>query len=191
LGLAFGALIRRVSAIGLLAILGAGIYLTTRALNVELQITSPFWGNVGRGALIGLVLGYAYGYMLRTPQHERKSLPVNTRQAKIRIAFFVSIAIIAIAILTYKVRTGPLTYSNPMFGGYRLDWCYSAGIDCGEPAATEWCHRMGYSELVTFEEDAAVSERGIDTKVITSGQICHGSGGDYCDSFISITCRSP
>jgi hypothetical protein len=62
LGLAFGFLIRRASAIGVLTILGAGVFTITRMLNVQI-FGFESWTNIVRGALIGLVLGYAYGYM--------------------------------------------------------------------------------------------------------------------------------
>jgi outer membrane protein assembly factor BamD (BamD/ComL family)/uncharacterized membrane protein len=66
LGLGLGLLIRRASAIGVLAILGAGIYMITRVLNIEILNFSPFWENIIRGALIGLLMGYAYGYMRKS-----------------------------------------------------------------------------------------------------------------------------
>jgi len=65
LGLALGLLIRRMSAIAVLALLGAGMYLITRALNVEFFNFSSLWESSIRGMLIGLVLGYGYGYMRR------------------------------------------------------------------------------------------------------------------------------
>jgi hypothetical protein len=72
LGLAFGLLIRRVSAITVLVVLGAGIYMITNVVNIEFFSNSSVWGNIVRGALIGLVLGYGYGYMRRVkpPQSE-------------------------------------------------------------------------------------------------------------------------
>jgi hypothetical protein len=63
LGSVLGIMSRRASAIGLLAIIGAGIFATTRALNVDVFDISSFWENIVRGALIGLVLGYGYGYV--------------------------------------------------------------------------------------------------------------------------------
>ncbi len=63
LGLAISLLIRRASAVGILALLGAGMYMMTRALNMEVFHLPPIWSDSVRGALIGLVLGYGYGYM--------------------------------------------------------------------------------------------------------------------------------
>ena len=73
LGLALGLLSRRASAIGVLTVLFAGIYIMTRALNNELFNLSPSWENILRGALIGLVIGYGYGYMRRTKPQENIS----------------------------------------------------------------------------------------------------------------------
>lgn len=72
LGLALGLIIRRASAIGVMIMLGAGIYMITRALNVDVLNIPSIWETIVRGALIGLVLGYGYGYMRRVkpPQSE-------------------------------------------------------------------------------------------------------------------------
>jgi outer membrane protein assembly factor BamD (BamD/ComL family) len=81
LGLALGLLIRRASAIGVLAVLGAGMYMMTRALNSELFDLSLSWENILRGALIGLVLGYGYGYMRKGNLPESKSHIEGTKQS--------------------------------------------------------------------------------------------------------------
>ena len=65
LGLAFGLFIRRASATVLFSILGAGIYMFTKAdvlFSLEFFNTSSI-PDAMRGAIIGLVLGYGYGYM--------------------------------------------------------------------------------------------------------------------------------
>src|SRR4030095_6431909 len=64
LGLAIGLLIRRGFAIWILVLLGIGMYMMTIALNVDVLNSLPeIWQGTVRGALIGLVLGYGYGYL--------------------------------------------------------------------------------------------------------------------------------
>ena len=63
LGLAFGLFIRRASAIGVFIILGVGMYIFTVTLFSKEFFEISSIPDAVRGALIGLVLGYAYGYM--------------------------------------------------------------------------------------------------------------------------------
>jgi hypothetical protein len=112
LGLAFGLLIRRTSAIGVLAILGAGMYLTTRALNVELFNFPPLWESAVRGALIGLVLGYGYGYMGKA-----KPLESKPRVAKTKLVWVGMIGLLAIAIPVVIWLSSP-----PPMTSYRWDF---------------------------------------------------------------------
>ena len=79
LGLGIGLLIRRASAIGVLAVLGAGIYMITRALNMDVSNIPSVWENIVRGALIGLVLGYAYGYMRKAKPPQRENGIAKTK----------------------------------------------------------------------------------------------------------------
>lgn len=81
LGAGLGFLIRRASAIGVLAVLGAGIYMITRALNADVFDFPDIWKAVVRGALIGLVLGYGYGYTRKSKLLESK--PGKEQQAVI------------------------------------------------------------------------------------------------------------
>ena len=98
LGLGLGLLIRRASAIGVLVVLGVGIYMITRALNVEVLDILGIWENIVRGALIGLVLGYGYGYMRKAQPLQNKSGPVIAKRSLIGIIGIVTIAIVMIAI---------------------------------------------------------------------------------------------
>jgi outer membrane protein assembly factor BamD (BamD/ComL family) len=189
LGLAFGLLIRRASAIGALAVLGAGVYTVTHALFMDPFESPSAWASILPAGLIGLVLGYGYGYMRTVKPLQGEPRVSKPKLDRIGISFLVVAALLLIVMtVAYRESTGPRLFLNPMFEGYRLDWCYSPGTNCGEAAATEWCHRQGYAELVSFKQAIGVGRRGINTKVISSGYIC--SGND-CDSFQSITCRSP
>lgn len=105
LGLGLGMLIRRASAIGVLAILGAGMYVTT-----SIPAFSEF---VVRGALIGLVLGYGYGYMRTAEALENKPPIAKTKLVWIGIISFLVIVLVIIA-------SDPTMYddfNNPLYNG--------------------------------------------------------------------------
>ncbi len=74
-------------------------------------------------------------------------------------------------------------FLEPMIDGYRLDWCYTAGEECGEPAATAWCQQQGYTQATNFEIDTNIGARGLEAMIISSGEIVD------TDAFKSITCR--
>ena len=94
LGLALGVLvIRRASAIGVLAAIGAGIYMITRALNDEFFASEIVWATIVRGGLVGLVMGYGYGYMSKADLLQSR-LPV----ARPKMIWAGSLAFLAIAL---------------------------------------------------------------------------------------------
>lgn len=72
LGLAIGLLIRRGSAIGLLVILGIGMFIVTRPINQGVFHLEGIWAGTLRGAWIGLVLGFGYGSISRGKLSESK-----------------------------------------------------------------------------------------------------------------------
>ena len=106
LGLAFGSLIRRTSAIGILAILGAGMYLITRALNEDVFQISLALENVIRGALIGLVLGYGYGYTRQVKLLESQPPVTKTRWVWVGIIGFLAVAI---PVVIWRSSHSPIT----------------------------------------------------------------------------------
>jgi hypothetical protein len=79
------------------------------------------------------------------------------------------------------------TYDDPTVGGggYRLDWCYYYGNECGIRAATEWCKTMGSVGAIDFQLDLGVGQRGIRTQVLGTRDICNK---ETCGSFQNITC---
>jgi outer membrane protein assembly factor BamD (BamD/ComL family) len=112
LGLALGLLIRRVSATGVLVLLGVGVFLMTRALNAEFFPVSSIWQTAVRGSLIGLVMGYGYGYM-RTP----KPLEILQRPARTKWVWVGLFGLLAIAILGVIWRS-----TLPQFTPHRWDF---------------------------------------------------------------------
>jgi len=77
-------------------------------------------------------------------------------------------------------------YAEPMFNGYRLDYCAVWGTQCGEPAATAFCQLNGWAYASDFviANDIGGSQW---TRVITTGAICDQG---YCDGFQTVTCRN-
>jgi outer membrane protein assembly factor BamD (BamD/ComL family) len=152
LGLAFGILIRRPSATGLLAVLGAGIYMITRALNADVFNFSSIWETIVRGALIGLVMGYGYGYMRKAEPSLDKPHLVVIKPIWIGIIGFLTVGVIAAVTALLgpdnyvdTPRVSALTSStvdlivwapqNAIDGDVNTAWS-SNGYD--KPANTEW-----------------------------------------------------
>lgn len=81
-----------------------------------------------------------------------------------------------------------LTFYNPTFNGYRLDYCAVWGNFCGYQAAHEYCASL-HDEigLFKFTTGHRKAEGVSPTQVIRSGQICNNG---TCDSFASITCTT-
>jgi len=152
LGLALGLLIRRASAIGVLAVLGAGIYMITRALNADVFTFPDIWKAVVRGALIGLVLGYGYGYMRKAEPSLDKPHLVVIKPIWIGIIGLLTVGVIAAVTALLgpdnyvdTPRVSALTSStvdlivwapqNAIDGDVNTAWS-SNGYD--KPANTEW-----------------------------------------------------
>jgi hypothetical protein len=76
-------------------------------------------------------------------------------------------------------------YVKPKIDGYRLDWCYKWGIQCGEAAADRFCKSKGYDQSVNFAMAADIGA-STPTKLLGTGQICED---DFCDGFAKITCE--
>jgi hypothetical protein len=79
----------------------------------------------------------------------------------------------------------PVNFPYPMHDGFRLDVCLSPGVDCGKPAADEWCKRKSFSQAAEFAAEN-VGKRGIPTKIIGTGEVC---SVEVCTSFTYIQCK--
>jgi hypothetical protein len=77
------------------------------------------------------------------------------------------------------------TFVNPMYNGYRLDWCRTFETDCGAPAADAFCKAQGFGGLITFKFQP---RPGAETMTIGQNSVCdprwHG-----CNSFEFVRCR--
>lgn len=86
----------------------------------------------------------------------------------------------AVSAINAEVRT----YRNPMYQGYRLDYCQAFGQVCGERVATQWCRNQGFE----YASDWAI-DRGIGdiqpTSRLDDDNVCRGH---QCDGFVDITC---
>jgi len=85
-------------------------------LNIELFSLSPSWENILRGALIGLVFGYGYGYM-----RQAKPLEIQPRIAKTKWVWVAMIGLLVIAIPVVIRLSSP-----PLFTPYRWDFDHNA-----------------------------------------------------------------
>lgn len=72
------------------------------------------------------------------------------------------------------------TFTNPVYGGYPVDFCVQWSKGCGQPAANRYCLGQGLAGAVKFTRRPSSP-----TKLQGSGQIC---SGPKCASFHSITC---
>jgi FecR-like protein len=86
---------------------------------------------------------------------------------------------------TVGVYVGPPMAAVPKFNGHRVDVCKVWGMECGQPAADEWCRRNGKQRASSYriQEDIGATEP---TVVIGTGQLCNAA---YCDAFSRIVCE--
>lgn len=96
-------------------------------------------------------------------------------------------------------QTGPYDYGHgqgghggspsqqffaPSVGGNRVDWCLHWGAQCGEPAASAFCQRVGYDRASAWTIARNIGAQG-PTVVLGNGALCANAG---CDGFDSVTC---
>lgn len=77
-------------------------------------------------------------------------------------------------------------YNKPKVGNKRMDYCLSWGVDCGAPAANEYCQRRGWVKSIDFVIDENIGDEH-PTKILNGGQLC---SEEYCDGFKTITCSN-
>jgi hypothetical protein len=78
------------------------------------------------------------------------------------------------------------TYNKPKLGGYRVNYCETKGIGCGQDAADAFCDAKGYDDAADFEQSSPVPPGAKPPRFIGNGKICKGPG---CYAFNSITCE--
>lgn len=79
------------------------------------------------------------------------------------------------------------TFSSPMQGSQRLDWCADWGVGCGQQAADTWCRQRGFTGAGGF---AIANDIGASTptRLVNTNAVCDQG---FCDGFSTITCTSP
>lgn len=142
----------------------------------------------------------------RTDSVSAGSISRTRSHDKLRLALALSVGVVLVG--TYLlwqlyddrrgIPSGPLppsasttqksgAFTFPTLDGYRLDICLSWGHDCEKPAADAFCKRQGLNESARFEVEN-VGRRGIQTKIIGTGDICNIPD---CTAFTFIECRRP
>jgi hypothetical protein len=66
--------------------------------------------------------------------------------------------------------------------GYGIDRCLANGEPCGKAAASAYCKRREFAQVLTYNR---VAKDEITGAVPTSSPMCHGG---QCDEFIAIVC---
>ncbi|MCF6354011.1 MAG: hypothetical protein L3J26_02740 [Candidatus Polarisedimenticolaceae bacterium] len=76
-------------------------------------------------------------------------------------------------------------FNRPVVNGYRVDWCKIWGAQCGKPAATQFCQKIGYKHAVNWEVE---NDIGLSTAtiVLADGRLCDKA---FCDGFAYIQCQ--
>ena len=77
------------------------------------------------------------------------------------------------------------TFYAPKYNGYRLDWCRVFENECGAPAASQYCQKMGYAQVANFEIEQMVQTN---TMTVGSNAICNPAY-HRCDSFKYVQCK--
>ena len=83
-----------------------------------------------------------------------------------------------------EARAENRTFQNPVYQGYRLDYCRASGRECGERVATAWCVIQGFE---------FASDWGIDRDIgalqptirLDNRDVC---AREQCDGFAAIAC---
>jgi hypothetical protein len=92
----------------------------------------------------------------------------------------------ALIALSAPASAGSQTFSEPMQGSNRLDWCLNWGTGCGAEAANAWCVANGFESASDFGIANDIGAQS-PTRLITTGAVCDQP---FCDGFSHITCFS-
>ncbi len=78
------------------------------------------------------------------------------------------------------------TYNKPKLGGFRVNYCETKGVGCGQDAADAFCDAKGYDEATDFDQSSPIPPGAKPSRFIGNGKFCKGPG---CFAFNSITCE--
>ncbi len=79
------------------------------------------------------------------------------------------------------------TYYNPKLNGYRVNYCETKGVGCGQDAADSFCDAKGYDDAADFNQSGPVPYGSKPSRFIGNGKLCKGPG---CYAFQSIICEN-
>jgi hypothetical protein len=77
------------------------------------------------------------------------------------------------------------TFQNPTVNNYRLDLCLHWGVECGAPAANEFCKTKGFSSAAQWTMATNIGAQS-PTFVLGDKKVCNEAS---CDGFASIHCQ--
>ena len=80
--------------------------------------------------------------------------------------------------------SGSQQFFAPSIGGNRVDVCLHWGTQCGEPAASAFCQRVGYDRASAWTIAQNIGAQ-TPTLVLGDGAVCAQAG---CDGFDTVTC---
>ena len=76
---------------------------------------------------------------------------------------------------------GKVTLNQPQINGIPLDWCVNWGVNCGSPAADNYCRSQGYARSIGFSTYAPGR-----TYVLGDRRTCDNN---TCGAFMHIDCE--
>ena len=77
-------------------------------------------------------------------------------------------------------------YFKPKLNGYRVNYCETKGVGCGQDAADSFCDAKGYDDASDFEQSSPIPPGAKKSRFIGNGKLCVGPG---CYAFKTITCE--
>src|SRR3990172_4771192 len=81
------------------------------------------------------------------------------------------------------VSAAQRTFNKPMWGGKRLDLCFTWSKNCGQPVADAYCSARGYERAINFDKEPARP-----TQLIAQRRVCNDA---VCEGFKFVTCFTP
>jgi len=103
--------------------------------------------------------------------------------AQRRLFLAVGRTLVATIWLAFGASSSYAQTAPRMSNGEAVDWCLHWGVDCGKPAADEYCRRTGH----TAGAASFTTARMHPTYVLGDNKTCNE---DYCVGFTSLACAA-
>ncbi len=98
--------------------------------------------------------------------------------------FLLQVSLVSATGNSAQIGPGLIRFTNPMYQGYRLDWCRKWANECGEPAASAWCRYKKFDHTNSWKKAPDIGNTS-HTKVFQGGRICDKP---FCTGFSEIVC---